>query len=98
MKCTKCGFEFEEGIFCPECGTKNVEIEEKAISSKTLNDEKPIFLSIVVIAIVFWFSAGIGSLIMTVVRMVKYPQRKRSNIALLIFHAIWVLLIVWIMS
>ena len=23
MKCTKCGFEFDEGIFCPECGTKN---------------------------------------------------------------------------
>lgn len=22
MKCTNCGFEFEEGIFCPECGTK----------------------------------------------------------------------------
>lgn len=24
MKCKKCGTEFEEGIFCPECGTKNV--------------------------------------------------------------------------
>lgn len=22
MKCTKCGFEFTEGVFCPECGTK----------------------------------------------------------------------------
>ena len=22
MKCTNCGYEFEEGIFCPECGTK----------------------------------------------------------------------------
>lgn len=22
MKCLNCGFEFEEGIFCPECGTK----------------------------------------------------------------------------
>lgn len=23
MKCKKCGNEFDEGIFCPECGTKN---------------------------------------------------------------------------
>lgn len=23
MKCKKCGFEFTEGLFCPECGTKN---------------------------------------------------------------------------
>ena len=22
MKCNNCGFEFDEGIFCPECGTK----------------------------------------------------------------------------
>lgn len=24
MKCLKCGCEFEEGIFCPECGTQNL--------------------------------------------------------------------------
>lgn len=23
MKCSACGFEFTEGVFCPECGTKN---------------------------------------------------------------------------
>lgn len=28
MKCKKCGFEFEEGIFCPECGTKNIQTFE----------------------------------------------------------------------
>lgn len=28
MKCSNCGFVFEEGIFCPECGTK-YEVEEK---------------------------------------------------------------------
>ena len=22
MKCSKCGNEFNEGIFCPECGTR----------------------------------------------------------------------------
>lgn len=22
MKCTKCGYKFDEGLFCPECGTK----------------------------------------------------------------------------
>ncbi len=28
MKCIKCGFEFDEGIFCPECGTKCAEEPE----------------------------------------------------------------------
>ena len=27
MKCKNCGFEFDEGIFCPECGTK-YDVEE----------------------------------------------------------------------
>ena len=27
MKCTKCGAEFDEGFFCPECGTK-IEMED----------------------------------------------------------------------
>ena len=32
MKCKNCGFEFDEGIFCPECGTKYEEdIVEEAI-------------------------------------------------------------------
>ena len=26
MKCVKCGYEFFEGIFCPECGTKHEKI------------------------------------------------------------------------
>jgi rRNA maturation endonuclease Nob1 len=26
MKCTNCGYEFEKGNFCPECGTKKVEV------------------------------------------------------------------------
>lgn len=39
MKCRKCGTEFEEGMFCPECGTrveeeqsqKIIETEEKSV-------------------------------------------------------------------
>lgn len=33
MKCSKCGFEFTEGIFCPECGTKNdfLEVTEEIV-------------------------------------------------------------------
>lgn len=29
MKCIKCGFTFDEGLFCPECGTKYDAEEEK---------------------------------------------------------------------
>ena len=24
MKCKNCGTEFEEGVFCPECGTSQI--------------------------------------------------------------------------
>lgn len=42
MKCINCGTEFKEGIFCPECGTRNenipslseVELQEKECAEK----------------------------------------------------------------
>ena len=30
MKCRNCGTEFDEGIFCPECGTKVVESDNES--------------------------------------------------------------------
>lgn len=36
MKCKKCGTEFQEGIFCPECGTRN----EENISSSDLRQNQ----------------------------------------------------------
>lgn len=45
MTCLKCGYKFEEGIFCPECGTKyeegyiRVETEEKRQEEKKIHDE-----------------------------------------------------------
>ncbi len=33
MKCTNCGFEFSEGIFCPECGFKNSDGNKKENSN-----------------------------------------------------------------
>ena len=42
MKCSKCGFEFTEGIFCPECGTKNDlnEFAEEIIADDSENEEE----------------------------------------------------------
>ncbi len=40
MKCTKCGFEFSEGIFCPECGTKYDEEEAEKIEMAKERAEK----------------------------------------------------------
>ena len=34
MKCIKCGTEFFEGVFCPECGTKYDEDEAKIAEKK----------------------------------------------------------------
>lgn len=40
MKCTKCGYEFEEGLFCPECGTKYDEAEARRIEIQKQEAEK----------------------------------------------------------
>lgn len=37
MKCKNCGTEFEDGVFCPECGTKYIENE---VSENTSNVEE----------------------------------------------------------
>lgn len=39
MKCNNCGFEFDEGIFCPECGTKYDEEKAKIIEAEELEIE-----------------------------------------------------------
>lgn len=31
MKCKKCGTEFEEGIFCPECGERYISEEKREV-------------------------------------------------------------------
>lgn len=36
MKCRKCGTEFEEGIFCPECGTR---VEQEIVGKEEKNLE-----------------------------------------------------------
>lgn len=40
MKCLKCGYEFSEGLFCPECGTKYDEEEAKKIEEKRIKEEQ----------------------------------------------------------
>ena len=46
MKCTNCGTEFEEGLFCPECGTKNDEgniqeiTPEVEVKPETINEQE----------------------------------------------------------
>lgn len=44
MKCTKCGCEFSEGLFCPECGTKYNE-EEAKIQQERLTKEREVELA-----------------------------------------------------
>lgn len=35
MKCKNCGVEFNEGVFCPECGTKNEVVIDELIKENT---------------------------------------------------------------
>lgn len=47
MKCKKCGTEFQEGLFCPECGTK-MEVELSKEEQELLdrgNKEREILLA-----------------------------------------------------
>lgn len=45
MKCSNCGTEFNEGIFCPECGTRyeteNREIKSAGVNKQQVLQEKP---------------------------------------------------------
>jgi len=43
LKCKKCGNEYTEGIFCPECGFKNVDEVNKADEKSRQFDEKKKF-------------------------------------------------------
>lgn len=40
MKCSNCGVEFNEGIFCPECGTRNDNENADATSDFNVENEK----------------------------------------------------------
>lgn len=122
MKCTKCGAEFDEGMFCPECGQKYEELDVQNSDDIILQEisvvdrnidlmenegekhreenifpvkKKPIILSIPVIFLVGFFTCGIGALIMAIVRLKKYPERKKSNIIILAIWGIFLLLTIW---
>lgn len=40
MKCKKCGTEFNEGIFCPECGEKYNELVKENIKNQEFIENK----------------------------------------------------------
>lgn len=39
MKCKACGFEFSDGIFCPECGCKIETGSDEKVNDETLGNE-----------------------------------------------------------
>ena len=44
MKCKNCGFEFAEGVFCPECGTRNDfngEVDDVILENEEDEEEVP---------------------------------------------------------
>lgn len=55
----------------------------------------PIILSIPVIIVVGICTYGIGSIIMIILRLKKYPERRKSNIAILAVEAFFILMIVF---
>lgn len=71
MKCKKCGTEYE-GIYCPICGTKNTDVAE--------TDQVPWYLSLWFIAIVAVLTCGSGTLVMMIIRFVKYPAARKSTV------------------
>ncbi len=60
MKCKKCGTEFYEGIFCPECGTK-AEIQENINTQRNSKKvKKPIMLIAGALLALAVIAGGIG--------------------------------------
>lgn len=55
MKCKNCGFEFAEGIFCPECGTKNDFNEEEVIVESEEEEEEIVDIDRAIEDVIFYY-------------------------------------------
>ena len=113
MKCQKCGFEFEEGIFCPECGTKNEEIikaevlKEQEAKTDKVNVEPeankkriPWYLSfpfIILIALITMALYSIPGIVLVVIRWKKYGADKKLKVTLVVL-IVWALFYAMLMS
>lgn len=113
MKCQKCGFEFEEGIFCPECGTKNEEIikaevlKEQEAKTDKVNVEPeankkriPWYLSfpfIILIALITMALYSIPGIVLVAIRWKKYGADKKLKVTLVVL-IVWALFYAMLMS
>lgn len=99
MKCKGCGTEFK-GKYCPQCGRKNDEINENTEDILyNVKDNRPVkykmkwYFSVwflIALYILTSFTFGIPAIIMTVVRLCKYKQKRGTAIILLLcFVGFW---------
>lgn len=137
MICKKCGFEFNKGIFCPKCGTKNAEeesleqttvhehseennivaersVREKSelevengedsrkdteqLGKKTTEVKLPWYCKTWFLILVFFATimmAGIPAIVLTIIRMKKYPSSARKTIPIWILFIILVAVLIW---
>lgn len=86
MKCRNCGYEYEEGIYCPECGTKyNVDEAKISVNNEVNRKDKkvPWFLSIPFIIIVYLislcFMLGIPGIVLAIVRLILCKNKRLSS-------------------
>jgi hypothetical protein len=106
MKCPKCGSEIAEGNkFCSNCGEKlfsdnTVQNTINDSNAKGIADKKiPFFLQmwfIILVLIISMAILGIPGFILFIIRIVKFPERRKGAcIGLVAYVAIWSILVAY---
>lgn len=80
-------------LFNSESGLNGYENQTQR--NEKIKKKKPIILSIPVIMLVGLFTCGFGSLVMSIIRLKKYPERKKSSIVVLGICVCVLLIIIW---
>lgn len=83
MKCTNCGTEFEEGLFCPECGTKNDagDITEDKLKQEKTEKTKTGIVALISGILGFLTSIFVIGIVFDVIALITARKAKKKGVS-----------------